>query len=112
MGMQEQGGSMQLLNQQAVDAARELSDANATVNRMKESLEEISGKERYKTQVNERLIAEREQLESAEHEKGESVVKLKEQVHVSEQLASERQQLLRQLKQESETINKLSGVTV
>jgi len=121
--MTEQGGSMQLLNQQAVDAARELSDANATVNRMKESLEEISGKERYKTQVNERLIAERaqldhqiavlaQQLESAEHEKGEAVVKLKEQVHVSEQLASERQQLLRQLKQESETINKLSGVTV
>lgn len=121
--MQEQGGSMQLLNQQAVDAARELSDSNATVNRMKESLEEISGKERYKTQVNERLIAERAQLdhqiavlktqlESAELEKGEAVVKLKEQVHVSEQLASERQQLLRQLKQESETINKLSGVTV
>jgi len=121
--MSEQGASMQLLNQQAVDAARELSDSNATVNRMKESLEEISGKERYKTQVNERLISERaqldhqiavlrQQLENAELEKEESIIKLKEQVHVTEQLANERQQLLRTLKQESETINKLSGVTI
>ena len=56
-----------------------------------ESLEEISGKERYKTQVNERLIAERaqldhqiavlrQQLENAEIEKSEAVDKLKEQV--------------------------------
>merc|ERR1712166_511928 len=102
---------------------QELSDSNATVNRMKESLEEISGKERYKTQVNERLISERaqldhqiavlrQQLENAELEKEESIIKLKEQVHVTEQLANERQQLLRTLKQESETINKLSGVTI
>lgn len=119
--MNEQANSMTLLNQQTTDAARDLSDAHATINRLKEQLEEISGKERYKTQVNERLIQERsqldhtisvlrQQLENAEGERKECVGKLKQQVHTSEQLATERTQLLRQLKQESETINKLSGV--
>merc|ERR1712224_515383 len=119
--MNEQANSMALLNQQSTDAARDLSDAHATINRLKEQLEEISGKERYKTQVNERLIQERsqldhtisvlrQQLENAEGERKECVEKLKHQVHTSEQLATERTQLLRQLKQESETINKLSGV--
>merc|ERR1711977_724836 len=119
--MSEQASAMTLLNQQTTDAARDLSDAHATVNRLKEQLEEVSGKERYKTQVNERLIQERsqldhtiavlrQQLENAETERGECVEKLKTQVHTSEQLATERTQLLRQLKQESETINKLSGV--
>merc|ERR1711934_1172065 len=119
--MNEQATAMSLLNQQTTDAARDLSDAHATVNRLKEQLEEVSGKERYKTQVNERLIQERsqldhtiavlrQQLENTETERKECVDKLKTQVHTSEQLATERTQLLRQLKQESETINKLSGI--
>jgi len=119
--LNEQANAMATLNQQTTDAARELSDSHATINRLKEQLEEISGKERYKTQVNERLIQERsqldhtisvlrQQLENAESERKECVFKLKTQVHTSEQLATERTQLLRQLKQESETINKLSGI--
>merc|ERR1712167_320112 len=92
--MSEQASAMTLLNQQTTDAARELSDAHATINRLKEQLEEISGKERYKTQVNERLIQERsqldhtisvlrQQLENAETERKECVDKLKTQVHTS-----------------------------
>jgi len=119
--LNDQEQSMKTINQQSNDAVRDLSDAHATINRLKEQLEEISGKERYKTQVNERLIQERsqldhsisvlkQQLENAEGERRECVEKLKRQVHTSEQLATERTQLLRQLKQESETINKLSGI--